>query len=58
MWKNISLYKKSAGIDQYSASIIDEENFVLNICNDQNVNLVIRAIQDSVDKNKQYILQV
>lgn len=53
--------KKCAGIDQYSAKIIDEDNFVRYICNDcmlyiQNVDLVVREIQNSVDKNRQTLL--
>lgn len=49
--------KKCAGIDQYSAKIIDEDNFVRFICDDclqyiHNVDLVLKEIQDGVDKNK------
>lgn len=54
--------KKCAGIDQYSAKIIDEDNFVRYICNDcmlyiQNVGIALREIQASVDKNKQTLLE-
>lgn len=53
--------KKCAGIDQYSANIMNEDNFVRYICDDcmlyiQNVDLVLREIQMNVVNNKQTLI--
>lgn len=54
--------KKCAGIDQYSGNIMSENNFIRFICDDcimyiQNVDLVLKGIQDSVDKNKRILVE-
>lgn len=56
------LTKKCAGIDQYSAKVFDETNYIRFICDDctqyiQNVDLVLREIQDNVNKNKQTLAE-
>lgn len=53
---------KCAGIDQYSAKILDANNFVRFICDDclqyiQNVDLVLKDIQEDVNKNKQNLTE-
>ena len=50
--------KKFSGIDQYSAKILEEDNFVRFIVDDclqyiQNVDLVLNVVQEGVKKNKQ-----
>lgn len=52
--------KKSAGIDEYSTTILDEENFVRFICGDciqyiENVDLVLKDIKVMVNANKQQL---
>lgn len=51
---------KCAGIDQYSAKILESDNFVRFICDDciqyvHNVDSALKNIQDDIYKNKQHL---
>lgn len=53
--------KKCGGIDQYSANIFDQNNFIRFICDDcmqyiQNVDMMLKEIQVTVNKNEQTLL--
>lgn len=53
---------KCSGIDQYSYKILGENNYIRYMCNDcilyiQNVDMVLREIQEAVDKNKQNLIE-
>lgn len=52
---------KCAGVDQYSAKVLDSGGFVRFICHDciqyiHNVDLVLKEIQDDVKKNRQTLV--
>lgn len=54
--------QKCSGVDQYSAKVLENNNFVRYICDDciqyiHNVDLMLRAIQDSVGENRQNLVE-
>lgn len=53
---------KCAGVDQYTARTLEADNFLRFMCGDcvqyiHNVDMVVKDIQDSVNKNKQNLIE-